>query len=349
MYDIYLITNVLTGARYIGCTSVGYEKRFRKHMSEAASGGGREINKAIREYGAENFSLELIEQVENKSEAYEREAYHVKRLNTFQLDNPNGGYNRTSGGIGTPGHVKSEESREQQSLRMKSQGKWKGEGNPKFGKGYLMSGLLNVNSGRQVPEYIKAKIRKTNSLKFSGELNPQSINLKSYAKDMQSGKVYKAESFFSLQKIMHDNGVKMNRAMALQVMRGVRQHHHKHKFYREDITDEQTLKRVEEEYQKGILNPLPITDHRQGNSHPNAKNLISYSEKLKTGELLKFESWFDLKKHLEKETGKKLVHSNMMKVLNGKQKHTFGYKLYRSDLTNKDAFEEIERRFRGEM
>lgn len=345
MYDIYLITNNLTNEKYVGCTSLGFKQRFKTHIKESKY-GDRMINKAIRKYGVENFSIELIEQVEDEEEAFEREAYHVKRLNTFALKKGALGYNRTLGGKGAKGHHKSKEVIDNHKKMMKERGAWKGENNPKYRKGYLISGIFHPRIGQPLSEITKEKIRKINRVKFKGEKNPQSVNLVCYAKEMETGKIHKTDSFYSLQKLMESIGIKFNRSMAVQVIRGERQHHHKFKFYREDITDKETLDKLEYEYQNNILNPIPITDHRQGNQHPNANGNKSYAENIKTGELLQFDTWYDMKINLEKMTGKTFVRSNMIKVIKGKQKHSFGYKFYREDLTDPDVFREIEERYR---
>lgn len=92
---IYKLTNGINGLGYVGAT-----KNFKRRMGEHHWNYGDKrkirtlVDKAIREYGWENFKQEILE-VCDAEIAEERERYWIKELNT--LVEPNG-YNCTTGG-----------------------------------------------------------------------------------------------------------------------------------------------------------------------------------------------------------------------------------------------------------
>ena len=91
---IYKLTNVINGMGYVGAT-----KNFKRRMGEHHWNYGDKrkirtlVDKAIREYGWENFTVEILE-VCDAEVAPERESHWIKELNTLE---PNG-YNCTNGG-----------------------------------------------------------------------------------------------------------------------------------------------------------------------------------------------------------------------------------------------------------
>ena len=88
---IYLITNKINGKRYVGQTSRDIWTRFEEHCYDDRSTSA--IHTAIKKYGVQNFSLELIEEVDlNKLD--EREKFWIKHYNTCSKE----GYNKTFGG-----------------------------------------------------------------------------------------------------------------------------------------------------------------------------------------------------------------------------------------------------------
>ena len=87
---IYKITNQLNNKCYIGQTT-DYKRRFQEHKN---LGYGTEENKllyyAIKKYGIENFSFEVIE--DKTSKYNEREKYWIQYYDSFE-----NGYNMTQG------------------------------------------------------------------------------------------------------------------------------------------------------------------------------------------------------------------------------------------------------------
>lgn len=93
---IYKITNKLNGKIYIGQTLKSLEERFQKHCWKTTEKDKYHMNmaikKAIRKYGKENFTIELIEEV-NQELLDVREIYWISFYDSY-----NKGYNCTLGG-----------------------------------------------------------------------------------------------------------------------------------------------------------------------------------------------------------------------------------------------------------
>lgn len=89
---IYKITNQVNGKIYIGCTVAKLQRRWRQHVNVDR---GYSLNLAIRKYGADSFSQEIIETVDSLGKMFEREVYWI----AFYKSNISGvGYNMTKGG-----------------------------------------------------------------------------------------------------------------------------------------------------------------------------------------------------------------------------------------------------------
>lgn len=104
---IYKITNLKNGKCYIGKTTKGYLKRFKKHLQNAEQcRDGSHLGKAIRKHGAEYFYIGII--VEHVPIIFldSFEKYWINYYNSFKE-----GYNLTTGGDGG-GHPMSEKHRE---------------------------------------------------------------------------------------------------------------------------------------------------------------------------------------------------------------------------------------------
>jgi group I intron endonuclease len=110
MYKIYLITNLKNNKQYVGITKFSLEERFSQHIKR-----GFILTEAIRKYGKDLFSIELIEEVETAERAYELEIFYIEKYNT---KSPNG-YNLTDGGDGIFGWEATEEYRKECSERVK--------------------------------------------------------------------------------------------------------------------------------------------------------------------------------------------------------------------------------------
>jgi GIY-YIG catalytic domain. len=88
VYIVYKITNKQNNKIYIGKTKENNDDYF---------GSGLLIKRAIKKYGIENFTKEIIEICLNEEQLNEREMFWI---NEFNSTNKNIGYNITSGGNG---------------------------------------------------------------------------------------------------------------------------------------------------------------------------------------------------------------------------------------------------------
>lgn len=82
---VYKITNKVTNQFYIG-SSENVARRWSDHKTRYKDETGKEYNKelyvAIRQYGLENFNIEVIEECD-ESMLKERESYYIKELNAI--------------------------------------------------------------------------------------------------------------------------------------------------------------------------------------------------------------------------------------------------------------------------
>ena len=95
---IYKIENLINGKVYIGqSTDIFY--RIMNHKSETFNPNSKTydspIHRAIRKYGVENFTFEIIDFCLNKKELDEEEIYWIQKYDSYR-----NGYNATRGGEG---------------------------------------------------------------------------------------------------------------------------------------------------------------------------------------------------------------------------------------------------------
>jgi group I intron endonuclease len=95
---IYLSTNKINNKKYVGYTTLALEKRIKTHIykSRSKSQYFYLFKNALRKYGPESFSWEILEYCNSIEECCKKEKYYIKTLNTIS---PNG-YNLTEGGNG---------------------------------------------------------------------------------------------------------------------------------------------------------------------------------------------------------------------------------------------------------
>lgn len=97
---IYIYTNKINGHQYIGQTN-NLQNRFRGHKSDSFNPNSHSYNyplhNAIRKYGLENFSFEVLESNLTQEQANEREKYWIAEKKSHISY---GGYNISFGGEG---------------------------------------------------------------------------------------------------------------------------------------------------------------------------------------------------------------------------------------------------------
>lgn len=95
MTNIYLITNNITNQKYVGKTIHTIEHRFRIHCHDT---NNTYIDNAIKAYGSENFSVQLLKTCPDDEWKY-WETYYIRELHTHWSE---GGYNLSMGGDFNP-------------------------------------------------------------------------------------------------------------------------------------------------------------------------------------------------------------------------------------------------------
>ena len=94
IHTIYRITNLINEKTYIGYTSHSPDRRFRQHCQPS---GTSLINKAIKKYGEENFSFDVLYQSKDRDHTlFTMEEYFIRVENSHANDGH--GYNRSYGG-----------------------------------------------------------------------------------------------------------------------------------------------------------------------------------------------------------------------------------------------------------
>lgn len=93
---VYCITHRQSGKQYVGITKYDIDKRLYGHLRP---NNKSLISLALKKYGKDNFSLEIIETVFEREKLNEREIFWIDKLETLHPK----GYNLHGGGISSEG------------------------------------------------------------------------------------------------------------------------------------------------------------------------------------------------------------------------------------------------------
>ena len=124
---IYKLTNLVNGKLYIGQTIKTWKQRKAAYNTAIKSKNNQRIVNALRKYGWNRFSVEIIDKASTIEELNKLEEHYIAYLNTVEE-----GYNTTNGGnngVWTDAHKQilkdawSNERRIDASKRMKEQNK----------------------------------------------------------------------------------------------------------------------------------------------------------------------------------------------------------------------------------
>lgn len=101
---VYVYTNVVNGKTYVGQTK-NLKNRHKRHLqavyNEYTNDYNYPIHVAMREYGVENFKLQVIEyDLVDEDKIDEIETYYIKELHSLVNEN---GYNIATRGYGIKG------------------------------------------------------------------------------------------------------------------------------------------------------------------------------------------------------------------------------------------------------
>lgn len=102
---VYKLTNTANGKAYVGITARALDTRWLEHCQRAREGVRESrLYAAIRKYGFEAFTREVIATADTEEEVRSLECAFILNLGTYQ-----GGYNCNEGGCGwldMPAHVR---------------------------------------------------------------------------------------------------------------------------------------------------------------------------------------------------------------------------------------------------
>ena len=98
---IYKATNTINGKCYVGQTKYTLEKRKASHIRSAHHTSKRRTYFlwALREYGEDSFSWEVLTECSNQKELDSKEQFFIEK---FKSNDPDHGYNSIEGGQGSP-------------------------------------------------------------------------------------------------------------------------------------------------------------------------------------------------------------------------------------------------------
>lgn len=100
---VYCATNKINGKRYIGITSKSLVHRITKHRNSTDRVSSCVFHCAIRKYGFDSFSWEILKENIDYAEALVSEKEYIELFRTFVGSDGSEGYNMTLGGEGSLG------------------------------------------------------------------------------------------------------------------------------------------------------------------------------------------------------------------------------------------------------
>jgi len=150
-YEVYLIENLINSKKYIGITTQGHKKRFKQHIKDAKNKRyNSALHHAIRKYGIENFTIEVIEFADSWDELCEKETDNISKYDTY-----NTGYNLTLGGEGSKGCAITEDNKKKISEANKGRKRTK-EANIKIIESQLVPVCQYTLKGEFIEEWDSA-------------------------------------------------------------------------------------------------------------------------------------------------------------------------------------------------
>ena len=94
---VYVWTNTVNGKQYVGQTVATFDVRWKGHLGDAKSRSDRHFMRAIRKYGVDAFTVEVLFESTVQQELWDREKLEIAQRGTIDRAI---GYNMTAGGEG---------------------------------------------------------------------------------------------------------------------------------------------------------------------------------------------------------------------------------------------------------
>lgn len=152
---IYKVVNIINHKVYIGESTLTLDRRKTRHFYDANNElTDMPFHRALRKYGHDNFTWEIIEYCDSKEELDEMEFHYIKQYKSYE----NAGYNCTLGGDGVSGVIYSEERLQKCKERYHAGGYLR----------LIKKGSDHHMYGKQHTEETRAKMRKS----LGGENHP---------------------------------------------------------------------------------------------------------------------------------------------------------------------------------
>lgn len=194
---IYLITNKINRKLYIGLTIQTLDRRWKYHQQQASANhikSEESLHAAIREFGAQNFTIEQVDSGTTKKDLEKKEREWIKKMNTLIPI----GYNISTGGISGGSNSKSTVIDGKKFKSVKEAVEYVSETRKisfEAAQGRIRSGRIDVRTPSKAGEsYVKSKLYKTWSNIVHVSTNPMSkdyipnISLYSKWKDFEGFK-----------------------------------------------------------------------------------------------------------------------------------------------------------------
>lgn len=158
---------------YVGITTKTIEARWKRHLAWASWTKPYSLHYAIQEFGAENFSIEQIDEAKSLEELKNLEKKYILEFNCLR---PNG-YNMTAGGQGVNGYKFTDEVRKVMSEKAKLRKPISEETRRK---------LSLAHSGKKMPKegVEKARLARVGQVRSLEQKKLMSDNRRKYSKEL---------------------------------------------------------------------------------------------------------------------------------------------------------------------
>lgn len=206
MYGIiYLTTNKINNHKYIG------QHRCDNKDFDGYLGSGIAITNAIKKYGKENFTREILACGNSREELNKLEEYFIK---LYKADVDPNFYNIAKGGGGVSLNRKEMEAYHNKNFLIKMSEVTKGENNGMYGKKH------SIKSKEAMSKKKKGKNKGSKNGNF-GNKGSQALNGTHYICYLDKDKTQKFKEFVSMREVLSFLGIKAHsvilRAIRLEV------------------------------------------------------------------------------------------------------------------------------------
>ncbi|ARK07976.1 hypothetical protein phiA829_156 [Aeromonas phage phiA8-29] len=189
---VYRVTNLINGKCYIGVTSRDPNFRWWEHKNAAKTGGGFALHQAIRKYGEDNFSFDVLCCTKKRDDLVALEIYLIRENNSLCFGGH--GYNMTEGGDGAThiGRVSVRDPNTNETFQTDVT-------DPR----YVSGELVPANLGSKRADSSRRKISEAAKRNSKGALNP---NSKLFRLTSPSGESFNLSG--NVQKFCETHGLK---------------------------------------------------------------------------------------------------------------------------------------------